>query len=444
MRAFWTVVHRWVGLITAGFLFLTGITGAVISWDHELDDWLNPHLVETHTQGSAQSPLLLAEQIEARYPEIAVRSLPLFVEEGESLVFGVAPRVDPVTQKLFEPGFNQVFVDPVSGEELGKREWGAVWPISKETFVSFLYKLHYTLHLPEMWGIDRWGIWLLGIIAILWTFDCFVGAYLTLPARKRPQLKAGDRQASDDALADDMVIVSKSFWQRWQPAWKIRMGAGPYKLNFDLHRAVSLWTWGILFIVAFTAFSLNLFREVFHPMMNTFSQVTPTPFDQRERTPKHEPVTPELSFAEVIAIARADAQARGWEEPAGSVFYAQNFGIYGVQFFHPEADHGVGGVGHKRLYYDAVDGRYLGDRQPWKGTAADIFIQAQFPLHSGRILGLPGRILISVLGLVVAMLSVTGVYIWWKKRIARSKQLARADPAATRRVELLFSAQRRD
>ncbi|MCO6432951.1 PepSY-associated TM helix domain-containing protein [Nitrosomonas nitrosa] len=444
MRAFWTVVHRWVGLITAGFLFLTGITGAVISWDHELDDWLNPHLVEAHTQGSAQSPLLLAEQIEARYPEIAVRSLPLFVEEGESLVFGVAPRVDPVTKKLFEPGFNQVFVDPVSGEELGKREWGAVWPLSKETFVSFLYKLHYTLHLPEMWGIDRWGIWLLGIIAILWTFDCFVGAYLTLPARKRSQLKAGDRQASDDALADDMVIVSKSFWQRWQPAWKIRMGAGPYKLNFDLHRAVSLWTWGILFIVAFTAFSLNLFREVFHPMMNTFSQVTPTPFDQRERTPKHEPVTPELSFAEVIAIARADAQARGWEEPAGSVFYAQNFGIYGVQFFHPEADHGVGGVGHKRLYYDAVDGRYLGDRQPWKGTAADIFIQAQFPLHSGRILGLPGRILISVLGLVVAMLSVTGVYIWWKKRIARSKQLARADPAATRRVELLFSAQRRD
>ncbi|MCW5599949.1 MAG: PepSY domain-containing protein, partial [Nitrosomonas sp.] len=396
------------------------------------------------TQGSAQSPLLLAEQIEARYPEIAVRSLPLFVEEGESLVFGVAPRVDPVTQKLFEPGFNQVFIDPVSGEELGKREWGAVWPINKETFVSFLYKLHYTLHLPEMWGIDRWGIWLLGIIAILWTFDCFVGAYLTLPARKRSQLKAEDRQASDDALADDTVIVSKSFWQRWQPAWKIRMGAGSYKLNFDLHRAVSLWTWGVVFIVAFTAFSLNLFREVFHPMMNTFSQVTPTPFDQRERTPKHEPVTPELSFAEVIAIARVDAQARGWEEPAGSVFYAQNFGIYGVQFFHPEADHGVGGVGHKRLYYDAVDGRYLGDRQPWKGTAADIFIQAQFPLHSGRILGLPGRILISVMGLVVAMLSVTGVYIWWKKRIARSKHLARADPAATRRVELLFSAQRRD
>lgn len=190
MRAFWTIVHRWAGLIAAGFLFLSGITGVVISWDHELDDWLNPHLAEAHTQGTAQSPLTLAEQIETRYSEIAVRSLP-----------------------LFEPGFNQVFVDPVSGEELGKREWGAVWPISKETFISFLYKLHYTLHLPEMWRIDRWGIWLLGIIAIIWTLDCFVGAYLTLPARKRSQSKADDRQESDDALADDTVIVSKSFWR---------------------------------------------------------------------------------------------------------------------------------------------------------------------------------------------------------------------------------------
>ena len=46
----------------------------------------------------------------------------------------------------------------------------------------------------------------------------------------------------------------------------------------------------------------------------------------------------------------------------------------------------------------------------------------QFPLHSGRILGLPRRILISLMGLVVAMLSVTGVVIWWKKRAARVRQ----------------------
>jgi uncharacterized iron-regulated membrane protein len=90
-----------------------------------------------------------------------------------------------------------------------------------------------------------------------------------------------------------------------------------------------------------------------------------------------------------------------------------------VSFFHPGGDHGAAGVGPPILYYDGVDGRLIGDRQPWKGTAADLFVQAQFPLHSGRILGLPGRILISAMGLAVAALSVTGVAIWMRKRRAR-------------------------
>lgn len=40
-------------------------------------------------------------------------------------------------------------------------------------------------------------------------------------------------------------------------------------------------------------------------------------------------------------------------------------------------------------------------------------------MHSGRILGLPGRILISLMGLAVALLSVTGVVIWARKRRSR-------------------------
>jgi len=332
---------------------------------------------------------------------VRVSYIPLHAEAGASLALGISARVDPATQKLAEPGFNQMFVDPVSGAELGKREWGAVWPITKETFVSFLYRLHYTLHIPEMWGIDRWGIWLMGGIAIVWMFDSFVGFYLTLPVRRRSAGGAARAVASDDIAGDKPAPAGKSWWQRWQPAWKVRWRGGSNKLNFDLHRAFSLWTWALLFILAFTAFSLNLYNEVFAPVMKTFSQVT------------------RLGYAEVIERAGNEALKRNWAEPPGAVFYSQEFGIYGVSFFTPGNDHGTGGVGTAALYYDGADGRLLGDRQPWKGTAADIFLQAQFPLHSGRILGLPGRILISFMGVVVAMLSVTGVVIWWRKRASR-------------------------
>ena len=53
----------------------------------------------------------------------------------------------------------------------------------------------------------------------------------------------------------------------------------------------------------------------------------------------------------------------------------------------------------------------LSQNVPWKGTAADVFVQLQFPLHSGRILGMPRRIMKSLMGLIVAMLSVTGIVI---------------------------------
>ena len=67
---------------------------------------------------------------------------------------------------------------------------------------------------------------------------------------------------------------------------------------------------------------------------------------------------------------------------------------------------------------------------PWEGTAADVFNQLQFPLHSGRIAGLPGRIIVSFMGIAVAMLSITGLVIWWKKRKARvASKRRKQDPA---------------
>lgn len=406
-RGLFTLLHRYAGLTVAGFLFISGVTGAVISWDHELDDLLNPHLMAAHTAGPAQSPLALARQVAERYPQARITSVPLARENGKSLNFGVEPRVNPKTGALYPLGFNEVFLDPVTGRELGKREWGAAWPVNGENLVSFLYVLHYSLHIPAMWGIDRWGLWLMGIVAVIWTLDSFVGFALTLPTRVK-------------------AVNAPGFWQRWKPAWKIKTSTSAFRLNFDIHRAFSLWTFGLLFILAFTAFSLNLYREVFYPVMSMVSKVTPSPFDARPPMPLDKPIEATISYAAVINTAAAEGRRRGWDAPPGGVFYSSPWGIYGVRFHQPGGDHGAAGVGPATLYYDGRSGKLLGDLQPWKGTAADLFVQAQFPLHSGRILGLPGRILISVMGIVVAALSVTGVVIWERKRRGRRRRMADA------------------
>lgn len=429
MRTFFTLLHRYFGLTIAGFLVITGLTGAIISWDHELDDWLNPHLLDATTQGTPMSATALAEEVERQYPQVQVTYYELSVEPGHSYYYWVEPRVNPDTGKLYEPGFNQIYVDPVSGKILGKREWGAVWPINTENFVSFLYKLHFSLHIPEFMGIDHWGVWLLGVVALTWTIDCFIGFYLTLPRRKR-----GDQSVITSAES------SGGYWQRWMPAWKIRWRNGPTKLNFDLHRAFGLWTWVLLFVIAFTGFSLNLYREVFFPVMTMMSDVTPTPIDQRTPSGHDKPIAPAYGFTQAITLGQQAGMDKGWSQPVNSVWYAREFGIYRIEFFTAEAGHGAGGVGHKAVFLDAKSGALLGDFTPWRGTAADLFVQAQFPVHSGRILGLPGRILVSMMGVIIAMLSITGVIIWYKRYKARARNAKKAQLEMT--TELSVDIQR--
>ncbi len=399
MRALLVVLHRWFGLFIAGFLIIAGLTGALISWDHELDEWLNPHLFEAQSQGEPLPMLELVRRVEEADPRVRASFFPLAAEPGHNAEIWVDAQVNPDTGRRHELDYDHVFVDPVSGEIVGQRLWGKI-SLHPEHLMSFLYKLHFTLHLPEWKGIDRWGIWLMGIAALVWLFDTFIAMAITLPRKRR-------------------TASSKSWLQRWKPAWKIRRGAGAYKLNFDLHRAIGLWVFGLLLILAFTSFSLNLYREVFYPIMSTVSETTPGPFETRTPTALHDPVEPGIAWQPLLQQARDEANQRDWDEPIGDVFYSDNFAVFGVRFYYPGEDHDSGGMKVKSLYYDGNNGELIGDEVPWTGTAADIFNQLQFPLHSGRIAGLPGRILVSFMGIAVAMLSFTGIVIWWKKRKAR-------------------------
>lgn len=410
MRPIFLKLHRWLGLATAVFLIMAGLTGAIISWDHELDEWLNPSLMFSYSSGQKIAAAKLIEQVSRRYPNAQVTYFPLAVEKDHSFIVSVMPKLNPATGRLYTLGFNQIFLDPVTGKELGKREWGAIWPLDRTNLVSFLYKLHYSLHLPEIWKVDRWGIWLLGGVAILWLIDSFIGFYLTLPIKAT--VKSGGFKSK--------IKSQSTRIQKWKSAWNIRWGSGRHKRYFDLHRAFGLWTWLLLIILAFSAVALNLRRELFMPVMHAIFEVSPSPYDLRPPIPLTQQTTSSARFDQLILKAELDAKGMGWQEPVGSIFYSPHYQLFTVDFYFPGADHGVGGAGHKQLYYDSQNAAFIGKHIPWQGTLGDLLIQAQFPLHSGRILGLTGRILISLMGLIVAMLSATGVYLWWKKQRARN------------------------
>jgi len=382
------LLHRWFGLFTAVFLFIAGATGAVISWDHELDAALNPALYES-VEGPQRPALDLADNVEAADPRAQVTYLPLAAPPGETLQVSVEPRVDSQTGQPYELAYNQLALNPVTGTEQGRRLWGDI-SLTRENLLPFLYKLHYSLELPLVGGYDV-GSLFMGIVAIVWVLDAFISLMLSFP------------RASS---------WRKSFAFRWQ--------RGGHALTFDLHRSGGVWLWLLVLIVAVTAVSMNLRSQVVAPIVSSLSSVTPNPFDTRTPLAPAQQVAPLITRRHVIELAQAEAARRGWTQPPGGLLYSPEYAVYGVGFFEPGDDHGDGGLGNPWLYFNASDGSAAGDEVPGTGSAGDIFLQAQFPLHSGRILGITGRVLMSLLGVAIAALSLTGLIIWWRKRRARA------------------------
>jgi uncharacterized iron-regulated membrane protein len=394
MRTLLVLLHRWFGLGLAIFLCQAGLTGALIAWDHEIDALLNPELFSAPASSvAALPPLRLAEIVEQEDPRVDVTFLPLSVEPGRTVMMSVTPRRDPATNKPFEVDFDQVAVDPATGHVQGRRLWGAI-SLSRQQIVPFLYKLHFSMHLPEVSGIAL-GIWLMGIVALVWVVDAFIALWIAFPSRKA-----------------------------WKKSFAFRFDKGGYRLNFDLHRSGGVWAWLLLLPLAVTAVSMNLQGEVVRPIVSLLSPLAPSPFADRTPNPEAPPST--VPRERVLASAALDAERLGLSAPQGGFFYAPDFRVFGVGLYAPGDDHGDGGLGNPWLYYDATSGLPAGTELPGRGSAGDLFLQLQFPLHSGRLLGVAGRVLISALGLVIAMLSVTGIVIWAKKRKVRVLAARRA------------------
>lgn len=295
-RQTWVWLHRWIGLVMTLFLVVAGLTGSLIVFYDELDTLVSPqiHRVEPpHANAAMLDMVTLRERVLAARPDIYADSALAPWRPDRSLMLWVEPRVHGGP-----PIDSQLFVDPYTGAILGSRRSVDVrqgWI----NLMPFIYNLHYTLALGVIGG------YAFGIVALLWTLDCFIGAYLTCP-RGRP------------------------FFAKWKPAWGIKKK----RFNYDLHRASGSWTWAMLFVLAWSSVALNL-GEVYEPVTRALLRIN----------------------EEDVATERE--------------------------------------------------------------LAGDFVTRWLLDLHMAKVWGLPYRIFVCVMGIVVAALSITGVVIWWRKRRGR-------------------------
>ncbi|NOS77520.1 MAG: PepSY domain-containing protein [Nitrospira sp.] len=410
-RRFWVLVHRYAGLFMAGFLIVAGLTGSILAFDGELNRWLNPSMrVEPQAQ-SMLDPFELRERALALLPQGRINAISFPQQPDEAYSARVEPREDPVTGQPYELAFNRVTLDPYSGAELSRaKELEGFWPLTRQNVIPFIVALHYRLAVP-----GSIGTWLFGIAAVIWTIDCFIGLYLTLPAWTR-------RQTDGESPG---MGARHSWWIRWMPSWLVKWGSKPYRLNFDLHRASGLWTWVMLFVLAWSSVAFNLYNELYTPVMKALFKMQ-DPFADVLDLSKPRP-DPTMAWREAHEVGTRfmaeQARVRGFtvlREEALS--YDPGKGVF---FYSVRSDRDVSDeFGGTAVFFDATTGTFAGLNLPSGQDAGTTITNWLITLHVAAIWGAPFKIFVCVMGVVVAMLSITGVYLWFKKR--RSRAVAKA------------------
>lgn len=399
MRQVFVTWHRYIGLVMVLFLVVAGVTGSMLAFYEELEALLHPDIMRLrHVPGQQPiDPVTLAEQVEQRYPQAMLNRIPLFVEAEKPMRYFLQPKT--ATDVLEN---NEIFVHPYTGAILAERKWGEISQGSIN-LLPFIYRLHFSL------AADKWGQYLFGMIALLWTVDCFVGAYLTFPPR----------QKSSGARRNGRVHAHTNWWVRWKKSWQVRWGSGRYKVNFDLHRAGGLWVWAMLFVFAWSGVAFNL-TDVYRPVMMYLLDDQPAEYALPAAQPSR--VLSRLDKQAALARGRALMQQASLDKPfdirhEGRLAYLPNKHLY-VYSVNSSLDVSAE-TANTRVLFDAQDGHLLARYFPTGTASGNTVTEWLLALHTARVWGLPMQLFVLLMGVVVTGLSITGVYIWWKKRHAK-------------------------
>jgi uncharacterized iron-regulated membrane protein len=411
-RHFWVLVHRYAGLFMAFFLMIIGLTGSIIVFNPELDNWFNPLPKVIVRSAPMLDAFTLRERAQTLVPHGIVNDLTFQQKPGEPYLARITPRLDLSTGNPFELDVTVLMLDPYTGAEL-KREKHTddIWPITHQNIMPLINRLHYQMALP-----GSVGSYLFGIVALIWTIDCFVSAYLTFPVSVRRR-----KSPSPPAPLPLTGEERKSWIARWwNPAWLVKWRGSAYRVNFDLHRAGGLWVWIMLLAIAWSSVGFNLNEQIYTPVMKAVFAM-PDPFGDLPKLEKPQ-AEPGLNWKEAHNIARnlmtEQARVNGFtvlREDGLHYMPEQNVFFYIVRTDRDLMDM----YASTYLFFDGNNGKFAGLSLPTGQNAGSTINSWIFALHMAQIWGLPFRIFVTLVGILVAMLSVTGVYIWLKKRNAR-------------------------
>jgi uncharacterized iron-regulated membrane protein len=357
LRALLRQAHLWLGL-TLGLLFVvTGVSGSLLAFYPELDAALTPSV---RAAASSAQPAswegLYRTLLEAR-PDRPIHWR-IEVPDAGGPVQARSLSAADMAGEQFAPLI--VWVDPRTDTVIRTEQWGRyLW--------TWLYDLHYHLLTGPT------GAVVMGVVGLL-----------VLPL-----------------LATGVMVWWPASLRLVRAAFSYRGGALRRQL-YDIHKLIGIVAVVVLATIAATGAMINLPEQA-----AALAAPLSAPYAAPALASDPAPGRTRLPLDAALSVARR-------ELPEGRLKWIDTpgdpSGVYAFRFRQP----GEPNVRFPNsvVWVEQYSGRVLGVRDATKDPPATAVIDWLHPLHTGEALGLAGRLLVLLAGLVPLALFVTGLWRW--------------------------------
>ena len=347
-------LHLLVALIAGAFVFVLGVTGAIMAFENELGEWFHAGRVFVTPGPQTLSLAELSSSVLKSFPGEHVRGFRLATRPNRSFAVVLRERT--------------VFVNPYTGTVLGVQSG----PDRVAETLNTIHQLHLRLLIRNKADtgkeIIRWSG--SGMIILLLS-----GLYLWWP-QKRIWVTRWN-------LAD---VATRAFW-------------------YDLHNAVGILSTVFLLVLAITGVAIGFEKQT----MTLFKRITHTepafpPDAHSTPSPGASPISPDRA----VEIARAAV-------PGAAPFdinIPDPEGVYRIRSRFPED---LTGGGRSYVMVDQYSGKVLFALGSRTAPASVRLLTLNRALHTGDIFGTSSKVLMSMASLAAAFQMLSGIVMLWKR-----------------------------
>jgi sulfite reductase (NADPH) flavoprotein alpha-component len=388
-------VHWFVGITAGIVLGIVGITGALLSFEHQIVDWMNRDVrsVEVRAEAPLPAPVLLA-RIAAGNPGKRIQSLSLDRDPERAARVTFAPEQRAGAGQGAQGGEGRGprgetrYVNPYTAEVMqGEGNAG-------EGFFRGTRSLHRWLVIGAFGDRDV-GRQVVGASTLLCVLLALSGIYLRWPR---------NGHTWRNWLALDFALTGRSF------LWNLHAAIGTWVLFFYLLMSLT----GLQWSYEWYRDGLYALAGVERPAARGGEQPVRGARDAREQVAQ-----PPLDITSAWHAFEDATQSTGYSTV--NIDLSMREGRQ-VQFRYLDAD-----PAHERasnsLAADPQTGSVVKHERYEEKTVGGKLVSSIFPLHSGSFFGLPGIIVYMLASLAMPLFTITGwmMYLARRERKARSK-----------------------